>query len=53
VVRAVVAGGGAYHALATMQSRLPFQDVVMCPDPDAANVFGAYTLLRLKDQQGR
>lgn len=51
-VRALSAGGGAYHLKNSLPDMLPF-DVVIAPDADDANVLGGYTYLRLKQQAGR
>jgi hypothetical protein len=51
-VRALLAGGGAYHHRHALKDMLPF-DVVMSPDPDDANVLGGMTYLRLKQQAAR
>lgn len=51
-VRAILAGGGAYHLKNSLPDMLPF-DVVLAPDADDANVLGGMTYLRLKQQAGR
>jgi len=51
-VRAILAGGGAYHHRHTLPDMLPF-NVILTPDADDANVLGGMTYLRLKQQAGR
>lgn len=51
-VRALLAGGGAYHHRHALKDMLPF-DVVLAPDPDDSNVLGGMTYLRLKQQAAR
>lgn len=52
VNRAILAGGGALHLARALADRLPFE-LTISPDPDMANVQGAYTLLQLKFAAGR
>lgn len=50
VTRVVVMGGGAYHMTAALQERLG-ENVFMCPEPELANVYGGFTVLKLKKEQ--
>lgn len=53
VTRVLLAGGGAYHLKNHLTNMLPetFGKVYVAPDPDTANVWGGYTMLRLKQQR--
>jgi hypothetical protein len=50
VTRALLAGGSVYHMRPVISSLLPFY-VVVAPDPAHANVFGAYTALKVRDNR--
>lgn len=45
--RVLVSGGGMYHLGGILKAILPdWADVVFAPNPELANVYGAYTMLR-------
>lgn len=51
--RVVLAGGGAYHLMRQLKDMLPAQygTVERAPDAAHANVLGAYTTLRIREQR--
>jgi len=51
VSRVVVAGGGAYHLIAELRDILPYQKICTAPEPELANVHGAYTTLMFQAQR--
>lgn len=51
VSRIVLAGGGAYHMAEPLMSQFEGVAVEVVPDPDAANVYGGYTLLQMQMQR--
>lgn len=51
VTRVVIAGGGAYHLANELRALLPYQKVCSAPQPELANVHGAYTTLMFQAQR--
>lgn len=50
VTRALLAGGGTYHLKAALSNLLPFK-VIGAPEPELANVIGAYTTLLVRESR--
>lgn len=53
VSRVLLAGGGAYHLASAMRQHLAPLEVVTAPNPELANVLGAFTMLNIQAISGR
>lgn len=48
--RVLLAGGGAHHLSGVLRDKLAPLTVESAPDPDTANMYGAFTMLRIQSQ---